>query len=234
MERRPLTIVDAPTNLGLKPPSPGREPGTRHAPDTLRHLGLHDALQPQNVIRVEAAAYAPDEAHAVTIRNIDLITEHAVRLADAVETAIRGGHFALVLGGDCSVLIGSALGLRRIGEMGLLFVDGHTDSYLPHQSSTGGAAGLDLALATGWGPKSLTNIEGLGPYFSVARVASFGNRDEEHRADSEMRLLPWQASITGRLMHCEMKVLSPQREPPWPPSDIGTGFISMLTPSIRN
>jgi arginase len=182
MKRKPLTIIDAPSNLGLQAPAAGREPGTRHAPDALRTLGLHERLSPRNVLRVEAAAYQPDDGRTVGIRNVELIAEHAVRLADAVETAVRDGHFALVLGGDCSLLIGSALGLRRIGDMGLLFIDGHKDFYLPEQSSTGGAAGLDLALATGWGPQELTDIEKRGPYFQREHVASLGDRDDEPRS----------------------------------------------------
>lgn len=182
----PIVIIEAPSNLGLKPPEPGREPGTRKAPDVLRDLGLHAALKPESVLRIDAPPYTPDDARSINIRNTVLIAEHATRLADAVERVIRAGSFPLVLGGDCSLLIGSMLGLRRLGDTALLFIDGHTDFYLPEQSSTGGAAGMDLALATGWGPLALTDIEGLRPYVDIHHVAALGNRDRHKRRAADI------------------------------------------------
>lgn len=184
--RLPLVIIEAPSNLGLMPPAPGREPGTSKAPDVLRDLGLHMQLNPQRVIRVDAPPYTPDDARSVNLRNIGRIAEHATRLADAVESVVRAGSFPLVLGGDCSLLVGAMLGLRRLGETGLLFIDGHTDFYLPEQSSTGGAAGMDLALATGWGPAMLTDLEGLKPYVDIHHAAALGNRDHYKRPHADI------------------------------------------------
>jgi arginase len=73
------------------------------------------------------------------------------------------------------------LALRRFGTFGLLFLDGHTDFYLPEQSATGGAAGMDLAMATGWGPEELTNLDGLRPYVEIGSVIALGNRDDARR-----------------------------------------------------
>lgn len=186
---RPVVIVEAPSNLGLKPPAPGREPGTRRAPDVLRSLGLHDALVPRRVARVEAAPYAADRDRAVNVRNMAAIAEHALRLADAVEAAIREDAFPLVLGGDCSILLGSLLGLGRVAEPAVLFVDGHTDFFLPSQSATGGAAGMDLALAAGWGPPELSGLAGRRPLVEPRRIAALGNRDDAARPQAPIPAL---------------------------------------------
>jgi arginase len=174
---KPIVIVEAPSNLGLKPPSPGREPGTARAPVALRRAGLHELVSPTRVIRVEAPAYAIDENRAVNVRNVAAIADYSRKLADAVGGCFARGEFPLVLGGDCSILLGNMLGLRRRGEPALLYIDGHTDFYLPEQSTSGGAAGMDLAFVTGWGPDALTNLEGLMPYVREERVAALGNRD---------------------------------------------------------
>src|SRR3974390_579383 len=50
---RPRTVLDAPSNLGLAPPSPGREPGTRRMPDVLRWNGLSARLGARGAGRVE-------------------------------------------------------------------------------------------------------------------------------------------------------------------------------------
>lgn len=186
MTRRPIVLIEAPSNLGLMPPREGHQPGTRHAPDTLRDLGLHVQLGVREIIRVQPESYSADDERSTNIRNIPAIAEHAVRLADAIECVIKLNQFPLVIGGDCSLLIGAMLGMRRLGDPALLFIDGHTDFYLPEQSSTGGAAGLDLALATGWGPNELTNIEGRRPYVSSKNVAALGNRDLERRREAEI------------------------------------------------
>ena len=41
---------------------------------------------------------------------------------------LDAGEFPFVLGGDCSILLGTTLAFRRRGRYGLLFIDGHTDA----------------------------------------------------------------------------------------------------------
>jgi arginase len=69
-----------------------------------------------------------------------------------------------------------SLALRRSGRRGLLFIDGHSDLLTPAESETGGVAGMDLAIATGTGPKLLTDIEGKEPYLRSEDVVVFGYR----------------------------------------------------------
>ncbi|MGB3339492.1 MAG: arginase family protein, partial [Devosia sp.] len=176
-----IAIIDAPSNLGLAPLFPGHHPGTRGAPDALRALGLHEALGAQVQRRVEAAPYRPDDHRSINVRNMEAIALHAVQLADAIEEERRAGRFVLVIGGDCSLLLGAMLANARLGQAGLLFIDGHTDFYLPEQSGTGGAAGMDLALVAGWGPEALVDLEGRRPLVDPGRVAALGNRDFEPR-----------------------------------------------------
>lgn len=44
---------------------------------------------------------------------------------------LDAGDVPIVLGGDCSILLGNLLALRRRGRHGLLFIDGHADFYQP-------------------------------------------------------------------------------------------------------
>ena len=53
-------VLDAPSNLGLAPPAPGREPGTRRMPEVLRWNGLRARLGARDAGRVEAPPYATD------------------------------------------------------------------------------------------------------------------------------------------------------------------------------
>jgi arginase len=161
---RSLIILDAPSNLGLKPPSAGKEPGVKGMPGTLRAHGIRERLQAEDAGIVPPAAYSSEIDPATKVRNAHEIRDYSPRLANRIGGLLAQGKFPLVLGGDCSVLLGSALALNRLGRYGLLFVDGHTDLLTPTTSQTGGAAGMDLALVTGAGPELLTDIEGRKPY----------------------------------------------------------------------
>jgi arginase len=88
----------------------------------------------------------------------------------------------VVLGGDCSILLGNLLALRRRGRYGLLFLEGHADFYQPEAEPNGEAASMDLALATGRGPAVVTDIEGRCPLVRDEDVVVFGRRDA---ADAE-------------------------------------------------
>jgi arginase len=93
-----------------------------------------------------------------------------------VAEVLAAGGFPVVLGGDCSILLGPMLALRRRGRFGLLHVDGHADFWHPSQEDLGEAASLDLALVTGRGPQPLTDLEGLSPLVRDDDVAQLGYR----------------------------------------------------------
>jgi arginase len=173
---RHLAILDAPSNLGLKPPSPGKEPGVRNMPGALRAHGIVQRLRAEDAGIVVPAAYAGAIDPAIKVRNAKEIRDYSLHLADRIGELLGQGRFPLVLGGDCSILLGSAFALRKRGRYGLLFVDGHSDLLTPASSQTGGAAGMDLALATGVGPELLTDIEGKKPYIRPEDTILFGYR----------------------------------------------------------
>ncbi|WP_280640692.1 arginase family protein [Hymenobacter volaticus] len=104
----------------------------------------------------------------VGVRNAAAIAHYSQRLAACIRQVLTQPAFALVVGGDCSILLGIALGLKAVGPYGLFFLDGHTDYATPERSATGGAAGMDLALVTGCGPAQLTNLDEQAPYFHPA------------------------------------------------------------------
>ena len=107
------------------------------------------------------------------------IADYSVALADVVERVIDTGEFPVVLGGDCSIVLGCLLALRRRGRHGLLFLDGHADFYQPEAEPNGEAASMELALATGRGPIVVTDLEGRRPLVRDEDVVAFGRRDAE-------------------------------------------------------
>ncbi|MBA2518484.1 MAG: arginase family protein [Chloroflexia bacterium] len=173
-----LTVVDAPSNLGLRPSRPGKEPGVRRLAEALRANGLVERLQARDGGRVMPAAYSFALDPAIGVRNWRGARDFALDLAGHLRPLLDRGLVPIVLGGDCSILLGPMLAPRERGTYGLVFIDGHDDLLVPKTSQTGGAAGMDLALLLGHGPTALGNLGGAGPLAQPENVAMLGMRNE--------------------------------------------------------
>ncbi len=172
-----INIIEFPSNLGLKKKNHEIEPGVNQLPDWLRQHGFHQRLNPVKVVRVDPPLYSMKLDSESGIRNAQKIIEYSIKQSEALVDLLNGECFNLVIGGDCSILIGNALALRQSGHYGLFFLDGHTDFITPDLSETGGAAGMDLAIVTGYGHPKLTDILNLQPYFKEEEVFCVGNRE---------------------------------------------------------
>jgi len=139
---------------------------------------------------VPAVAYNAERDPQTLMLNAPGIAEYSVRLADAVADVIDRGELPILLGGDCSIVLGSMLALRRRGRYGLLFIDGHADFYQPEALTSGEAASMDLGFATGRGPELLTNLEGLRPLVRDEDVVAFGFRDAQEQREYGSQPLP--------------------------------------------
>ena len=180
-----VAVIEAPSILGLRPT------GVETLPDALMRAGLLDRLKARHAGRVEpTAAYDSTRDPATLTLNAHGIAAYSRALADAVGRVIDRGEFPVVLGGDCSIVLGDLLALHRRGRYGLLFIDGHADFYQPEANPNGEAASMDLAFATGRGPDILTNIEGRRPLVRDEDVVCFGFRDADEQAEYGSQPLP--------------------------------------------
>lgn len=180
-----FTIIEAPSALGLSP-------GTvENLPDALLDAGLARRLDASRHARLAVPPYSARRDPVTRMLNAPRIRDFAIMLADIVGPVVRRGAFPVVLGGDCSILLGNLLALRRTGRRhGLLFIDGNADFYQPEASPTGEAADMDLALSTGRGPDIVADIEGLRPLVRDADVAVLGPRDADEAAKHGSQPLP--------------------------------------------
>ena len=183
MKRR-YAIVEAPSVLGL------RRTGIETLPDALLSAGLATRLQARRASRIEPPPYDHRRDPETLMLNPSGIAAYTPKLADAVEAVLDEGEFPVVLGGDCSIVLGSLLALRRRGRYGLLFVDGHADFYQPEANINGEAASSDLALATGRGPEIMTTFEGRHPLVRDEDVVVLGFRNSEEAASYGSQPLP--------------------------------------------
>ncbi len=182
----PIAIIEAPSILGLRPT------GVEHLPEALIRAGLLERLHARHAGRVNAPAYSDTRDDETGFLNSQGIADYSRRLAERVDQVRERGDFALVVGGDCSILLGSMLALHRRGRHGLLFLDGHMDFYNKGANINGEAASSDLALVTGRGPALLTTYDGRRPLVRDEDVAAFGFRDEREAQSYGSQPLPVQ------------------------------------------
>jgi arginase len=183
-DARHYAIIEAPSILGLKPT------GVDQLPAQLMHHGLAERLRARRAGRIETPAYSAERDPGTLTLNARAIAEWSPKLADAIEVVLDRGEFPLILGGDCSIILGPALALRRRGRYGLLYLDGHADFYQPEVNPNGEAASMDLAFVTGHGPEPLVNLEGRGPLIREEDAVAFGYRDGEEQAEYGSQPLP--------------------------------------------
>ncbi|MFG2141153.1 arginase family protein [Streptomyces sp. NPDC048650] len=178
------------------------------------------------------------------------------KLAARVEGHVRGGDFPVVLGGDCSILFGAVLALRRLGRYGVAYLDGHGDFRHPGNATVSGpvgaTAGEGVALISGRGRPDLTDIDGLRPYVRDDDLSLLGVRDADedlpeptglgisHTAVGEIRrrgpgavaretLTRFHASsLDGFWIHLDADVLDPSVMPAVDSPDPGGLFTDEL------
>ncbi len=217
--RSSLTLVEAPTNLGLKPLRPGHIPGAGKGPAALRAAGLDTAVEAARVVSLGAPAYRAEAEPDSRIRNASGIRAFSLYLAATVSAELAAGRFPLVVGGDCSILLGCLLAARPAGA-GLVHVDGHSDFYHPGNydvnARLGSVAGMDLALATGRGEALLADWDGR-PLIEDRHVVQIGERDELEPDydywdvnDTEIRRLPVRSVLAAGVDETVRLALAPQ------------------------
>lgn len=124
----------------------------------------------------------------------------SLRRADRVTALLDQAAFPVVPGGDCGILLGNMLALRRRGRYGLIFVEGHSDFRHPGNSGTvGSAAGEDPALVTGRGD-ALANLEGHRSLVLDSDVAAIGVSGDDEGL-SELKGLGIEVRTADDVLH---------------------------------
>ena len=184
MPTRPYAVLEAPSTLGLS------TDGVEGLPDRLLALGLAERIHARRAARLTVPPKEPMPDPETRTLNAKAIAAWSPKLADAVEAVIDAGEFPVVLGGDCTIVLGSMLALRRRGRYGLFFIDGNADFFQPEAEPNGEGASMDLAFVTGHGPALLTNIEGRSPLVRAEDTVAFAFRDHEDQAAAGSQPLP--------------------------------------------
>ncbi len=147
-----LALIGAPTSLGAF------GPGQEQAPQALRDAGLS---ADRDFGDIPLRRWLPDREHR-RAQNADGVAEAAREVAERVEAAIRSGHVPVVLGGDCTVGVGTVAGAQAAGEhFGLVYFDLHPDLNTPESVITGTLDWMGVAHMLGLADTPLAGVARL-------------------------------------------------------------------------
>jgi arginase len=162
---RTFALIGAPSSAGAY------APGQEKAPAAFRRHGLSERLGTKGAVidvgDVEGFRWRSDRENPKAM-NLEPAARVARGVSDRVAKAMAEQHCAIVLGGDCSVELGTVAGAMADGaKIGLIYIDLDTDLNPPAQSDgaldwTGVAHMLGL-------PGTAPALSGLGPRVPMLR-----------------------------------------------------------------
>jgi len=169
--------------VGVPYTSMARPGGIADAIGVLRSRGLAERLEEIGVrdrgdLRLEGPS---GERGPTGLLNEDALRGLISATREAVAASRARDRKALLVGGDCPVLLGPLAALTEAdGACGLVMLDGHEDAWPPLLSETGEASDSELGLAIGRFGTEVSNRIGIAhPLVDPSSVALLGPRDAE-------------------------------------------------------
>jgi arginase len=154
-------------------------PGSEKAPAALRAAGIVEKL---HSIGYEVTDYGDCPAHLFAdddehkrARNIPEIVASLNDLKPRAELAIKSGALVIVLGGDCTQIVGLLTGARRYYKhINLLWLDRDADLNTPASTPSGRLDGMALASIIGRGSPELVRFWGDPPLVREPDAVIYG------------------------------------------------------------
>ncbi len=156
-------------------------------PSAVRYANIKTRLERLgHVVHDEGNIVVPNpEEHVAegTGRRQRAVTAVCQRLYEMATPWIADGEFAVFLGGDHSISIGSVAAAAQAEPLGLIWIDAHSDFNTPQTSPSGNIHGMPVSILAGDGPDALVNIGYDGAKLQPSQVVQIGirNLDEAER-----------------------------------------------------
>lgn len=139
-------------------------------------LGTVRAREPETTLEGEAPA-----------RYLSEIVQVSRRSRDRLREGLAKGVLPLILGGDHSISLGSVPAVadhhrRESGrDIGVIWVDAHTDMNTPETSPSGNVHGMALAALAGRGPRDLVQLAERTPAVAPENICVLGARSVDRQ-----------------------------------------------------
>jgi arginase len=175
LRKRNIRIIGVPMDLGQ------RRRGVDMGPSAIRYAGLQARLERLGHTVFDEGNVPvpiPEEDIAQTgdgrLRAVTAVCQNIYNIA---EECVAAAEFAIFLGGDHSISIGSVAAAAQKKELGLIWVDAHGDFNTPDTSPSGNIHGMPVAVLTGDGVDLLVDVGSPGAKLHPAQIVLIGVRD---------------------------------------------------------
>lgn len=173
--QRNIHILGVPMDLGQS------RRGVDTGPSAVRYANLKGRLeQLGHVIQDEGnVTVLNPEEHAAkgSGKRRRAITAVCQTVYERAYPWIADGEFAIFLGGDHSISMGSVAAAATRGPIGVIWIDAHSDFNIPETSPSGNIHGMPVAAIVGEGPDELVNIGSPGATLTPQQVVQIGLRN---------------------------------------------------------
>jgi arginase len=168
-----IGIIGVPSSAG------GRASGVERSPSALRQAGLvrklreagHDVADYGDT---ESFIFATDTRNPRS-QNKSFVVKACSLVAKQVERIVRDNFLPIILGGDCTIAIGSVAGIVDIiPNIGLIYLDADTDINTPETTPSGIFDGMVVSHLIGKGVKELSHMAKSYPMLREENVVLFG------------------------------------------------------------
>ena len=163
----------------------GRQGHQSQSAQMLRENGLSRVLHEHGTDSgdLDLPAFETSRGAQTGLLNEPALLEMTWQLSHRVCEVLGQGRFPLVVGGDCSLLLGVMKGVEEaLGDAGLMFFDGHEDTMPLDVVEDGEAANCELGLLLGLTGRLLPQeIAKRLPIIHRSALAVLGTRDDDWR-----------------------------------------------------
>jgi arginase len=175
--------------IGVPSSAGAYAPGQEKAPRALRDAGLLAGLKAAGITVVdhgdaEVWRWRPDRTRPYA-QNLEAVVACAGETAERVRAAVDAGELALVLGGDCTVGIGTVAGhLPGEGRLGVVYLDMHGDLNTPDSVRDGALDWMGVAHMLG-DEDATPELRDLGPRTPLLggdQIVFLGHRRDQSTA----------------------------------------------------
>lgn len=176
----PLVIVGAPSSAGAYAPGQEQAPDALRAAGLLRHLEAH-GIAVDDRGNVPGFRWRTDRANPRAM-NADAVATVARATSDRIASALADDAAVLVLGGDCTVELGTVAGAcATMQGVGLVYIDLDTDLNTPASIEDGALDWMGVAhlLGVDGAVPDLVSIGPRAPMLGADQVLFFGNDNSQ-------------------------------------------------------
>jgi arginase len=165
--------------LGVPSSAGARAMGQENCPAAIREANLIERLREAGHIvtdygNTDSFKFAPDPRNPKS-QNHALVARVCKLAAKRVSRIVRDGANPVILGGDCTIAIGSLAGIVDVlPNVGLIYLDADTDINTPETTPSGIFDGMVVSHIIGRGLKELSHIAKQYPILREENVVLFG------------------------------------------------------------